>query len=209
MHKAYFFYSLDTGHILNRNQWTELPIPTDVVQWIHTLAAQSAAGLTFTDAHGAIYDDDDEEEYTPEDDDEDDDGNNPDTPFDAMDDDELQDLWDETQETTPPYADAKSNDVAGEDKEDEDVPVTAEPEDDLPIKEEDEEEKIIAEDDKVAREMHKLFLWGTTCRASWLNVKPKPKESWPASPTPPTTSCPTFVCSRRQEWSTQVSRTKN
>ena len=52
---------------------TELTLGVDRVltyKSIDVLAARSAAGLTFTEAHGAKYDDDDED-YSPEEDDDD------------------------------------------------------------------------------------------------------------------------------------------
>jgi hypothetical protein len=51
---GYYFYSLGTGRRLNRNQWTQLPMPTEVIDHIHALARRSNAsnGLSFADRDG-------------------------------------------------------------------------------------------------------------------------------------------------------------
>jgi hypothetical protein len=56
----YFFYSLATGHRLNRNRWTELPMPAKVITRVHTLAKAGTglAGLAFTNRHGEPIEDD-------------------------------------------------------------------------------------------------------------------------------------------------------
>jgi hypothetical protein len=50
----YYFLSLTTGRRLNRNRWTALPMPVDVINRVHTLARRSGAsrGLTFADHSG-------------------------------------------------------------------------------------------------------------------------------------------------------------
>jgi hypothetical protein len=59
---GYYFLSLSTGRRLNRNRWTELPMPAEVIDRIHALARRSGAdrrGLDFFNRHGdAILDDD-------------------------------------------------------------------------------------------------------------------------------------------------------
>jgi Reverse transcriptase (RNA-dependent DNA polymerase) len=40
---GYFFMSLTTGRRLSRNQWTELPMPNDVIERVHSLARKSKA----------------------------------------------------------------------------------------------------------------------------------------------------------------------
>jgi hypothetical protein len=47
---SYNFVSLQTGRVLNRRDWTELPLPADAVARMHTLArrAKAATTLTFT-----------------------------------------------------------------------------------------------------------------------------------------------------------------
>ena len=39
MQVRYFFYSLNTGRVLNRNHWTELPVRADVIERVPMLAA--------------------------------------------------------------------------------------------------------------------------------------------------------------------------
>ena len=65
---GYFLYSLSTGRVLNRNNWTALPMPQDVIARVHTLARRAAANvaLTFADRLGDIIpDDDDDDDYVP------------------------------------------------------------------------------------------------------------------------------------------------
>jgi Reverse transcriptase (RNA-dependent DNA polymerase) len=62
---GYYLYSLSTGKVLNRNHWTVLPMPNDVIARVHVLARRAAADLTFADRDGEIIpneaDDDDED----------------------------------------------------------------------------------------------------------------------------------------------------
>jgi hypothetical protein len=91
---GYFLYSLSTGRVLNRNHWTALPMPQDVIDRVHTHARRAAAdiALTFADRIGQIIpddddDDDNDEDYVPgaaDANDADDDDN--DYPFDEDDD---------------------------------------------------------------------------------------------------------------------------
>jgi len=86
---GYYFISLTTGRRLNRNHWTELPMPQDVINRIHTLARRSNANtsLLFTDRHGGAInnsgDDEDNNENDTEDNDDDDD-NDMDDPHAAL-----------------------------------------------------------------------------------------------------------------------------
>jgi hypothetical protein len=71
---GYYFYSLTTGRVLNRNNWTPLPLPQDVIDRVHTLARRAAANaaLTFGNGYGEPIpddddDDDDDEDYLPPD----------------------------------------------------------------------------------------------------------------------------------------------
>lgn len=61
---GYYLYSLSTGRVLTRNNWTSLPMPQDVVDRVHTLARRAAANvaLTFADRYGEIIPDDDDED---------------------------------------------------------------------------------------------------------------------------------------------------
>eukprot|EP00984_Skeletonema_dohrnii_P029066 scaffold19411_cov178-Skeletonema_dohrnii-CCMP3373.AAC.1 len=47
---AHIFISLQTGRALTRSDWTELPLPDDAIDRMHTLArrAKAATTLTFT-----------------------------------------------------------------------------------------------------------------------------------------------------------------
>jgi hypothetical protein len=56
-----YFMSLATGHQLNRNHWTELPMPQDVINRVHNLDRQSYAArdLVFQFRDGGPMDDDD------------------------------------------------------------------------------------------------------------------------------------------------------
>ena len=58
---GYYLYSLSTGRVLNRNHWTTLPMPHEVIDRIHVLARRSTAALTFADRDGAIIPNDDDD----------------------------------------------------------------------------------------------------------------------------------------------------
>ena len=82
---GYFFFSLTTGHVLNRGRWTSLPMPNEVIDRVHRMACQEHGnnGLNFEDRnHNPLVDPDDDGDdnstYHPEDDDnsDDDDNNN-------------------------------------------------------------------------------------------------------------------------------------
>jgi hypothetical protein len=70
---GYYFFSLTTGRRLNRNNWTDLPMPQDVIDRVHTFACRSNANraLLFAWRDGTpIADDDDDAddtEYNPSD----------------------------------------------------------------------------------------------------------------------------------------------
>jgi len=51
---GHFFLSLHTGKCILSNNWTELPMPNDIVETVHRLATASkkAGGITFTDKDG-------------------------------------------------------------------------------------------------------------------------------------------------------------
>eukprot|EP00978_Attheya_sp_CCMP212_P032304 scaffold125490_cov35-Attheya_sp.AAC.1 len=74
---GHYFFSLSSGRRINRNRWTPLPMPADVIDRIHALARRSGAslGLRFTDRYGNLlitpdedYNSDDDESYHPSDD---------------------------------------------------------------------------------------------------------------------------------------------
>ena len=60
---GHYFLCLHTGKRILRNNRTLLPMPNDMVDAIHRLAAASkqAWGITFTDRDGNILTDDDED----------------------------------------------------------------------------------------------------------------------------------------------------
>jgi hypothetical protein len=74
---GYFFLSLATGRVLNRNRWTALPMPAEVIDRVHVLARLNNCpiGLMFTDRAGVALidvgltdapdDDSDDEDYDP------------------------------------------------------------------------------------------------------------------------------------------------
>ena len=60
---GYFFFSLTTGHVLNRGRWTSLPMPNEVIDRVHRMAHQEHGnnGLTFEDRnHNPLFDPDDD-----------------------------------------------------------------------------------------------------------------------------------------------------
>jgi hypothetical protein len=72
---SYFFFSLTTGRILNRNHWTALPMPAEVITCIHALARRNPPGLHFSNRHHLPFildmnnnnDDDDDSTFYPDD----------------------------------------------------------------------------------------------------------------------------------------------
>jgi hypothetical protein len=81
---GFWFYSLTTGRMLDRRQWTSLPMPQDVIDRITVLSRTNPVGMNFTNMRNeAIYDvdensdddddSDDDSDYDSENDDEDDD----------------------------------------------------------------------------------------------------------------------------------------
>jgi hypothetical protein len=70
---GYYVYSLTSGRRLNRNNWTSLPMPNDVMARVHTLARRSRneRGFTFLDRDGQPFlddtvDNDSDNEYLPD-----------------------------------------------------------------------------------------------------------------------------------------------
>ncbi len=49
---GYYFFSLSTGRRLNRNRWTELPMPDDVIKSVVAMAKNAPANLEFTTRDG-------------------------------------------------------------------------------------------------------------------------------------------------------------
>jgi hypothetical protein len=54
---GHWFYSLTTGRMLDQQQWTPLPMPSDVIERIHVLAKASQVGMNFTNMRNELYDD--------------------------------------------------------------------------------------------------------------------------------------------------------
>lgn len=52
---GHWFYSLTTGRMLDRQQWTPLPMPADVIDHIHVLAKASPAGMNFTNMRQSVH----------------------------------------------------------------------------------------------------------------------------------------------------------
>jgi hypothetical protein len=55
---GYYFFSLTTGRCLNCNCWTELPIPSKVVNCVHFFACANKQGLNFGNCNGVPDDED-------------------------------------------------------------------------------------------------------------------------------------------------------
>jgi hypothetical protein len=55
---GYYFFSLSTGQRLNRNRWTKLPMPNEVVDRVHLYAHNNERGLTFGTRNGLPNDND-------------------------------------------------------------------------------------------------------------------------------------------------------
>lgn len=68
---GHLFYSLNTGRILNRNNWTPLPMPKEVIDRVHDLAKKANNGIIVTDRHNNEIIDE-EDEFNPEEEPEDD-----------------------------------------------------------------------------------------------------------------------------------------
>jgi hypothetical protein len=72
-----FFLTLATGRVLNRNRWTALPMPAEVIDCVYVLTRRNSSplGLTFMDHDGVALidadltvapdDDSDDEDYDP------------------------------------------------------------------------------------------------------------------------------------------------
>ena len=75
---GHYFYSLTTGKRLHRTQWTELPIPADVIDRVHKLSRRdleltplefsNREGMIIPDDNNDTNDDDDDDDFDPNDD---------------------------------------------------------------------------------------------------------------------------------------------
>ena len=59
---GHYFFSLRSGRIINRNHWTPLPMPNEVIQRIHQLARRQGSGLVFKDRNGTVIADDEDDD---------------------------------------------------------------------------------------------------------------------------------------------------
>jgi hypothetical protein len=60
---GHWFYSLTTGRMLDRRQWTALPMPADVIERINVLAKATQVGMNFTNMRNEVYDDFGDDDY--------------------------------------------------------------------------------------------------------------------------------------------------
>jgi hypothetical protein len=54
-HGSYYFYHLNTGRLLNRSRWTELPMPDDVIERVHKLSRRGRQGIEFLNRTGQPF----------------------------------------------------------------------------------------------------------------------------------------------------------
>ena len=66
---GHWFYSLTTGWMIGRMRWTALPMPTDDIDRVTTLAKNSPLGLSFTNMRNEEYEDDEDSDEDEDDDD--------------------------------------------------------------------------------------------------------------------------------------------
>jgi hypothetical protein len=83
---GFYFYSLNTGRMIDRNNWTALPMPTEVIARVTTLAKTRPVGMNFATMRNMVFVDDD-----PNESDSDDDSDYEDSSSDDEDDDENDD----------------------------------------------------------------------------------------------------------------------
>ena len=140
---GFYFLSLDSGRIINRNSATKLPMPNETIDRIHRMARQQRAnnGLVFgnrdgqpdddDDGDGSQQDDDDDESYDPDGDE--DDGHDDDDDGDDDDGD-----------------DGGNDDLANNDDDDDDTgdddPDGGDDEDDIDVNDDDHEDEMPLED---------------------------------------------------------------
>jgi hypothetical protein len=110
---GHYFYSLTTGRRLNRNHWTVLPMPADVVTRIHRLSRRPLAltAIEFANRAGVPLDDDDDDDAAHadgEDDDNDEDDNDYDP---AVDDANIAGVHDDDDETLDDEDDGADDDA--------------------------------------------------------------------------------------------------
>ena len=121
---GHFFYSLTTGRILNRNYWTVLPMPAEVILRVHTLAKNNT-GFEWTNRNNIPYDDEDYEEDAADNQPDPNDDDDLDDSIAGVDDDEIQDLQNDNdnidQEHVPVFEVEEHDEEADEADEQDDV----------------------------------------------------------------------------------------
>jgi hypothetical protein len=69
---GHYFYSLTTGKRVNRNHWTKLPMPAEVIDRVHQLARRDkVTGGLVVEGRNVVEDDDDDSDFDPNDSDDD------------------------------------------------------------------------------------------------------------------------------------------
>jgi hypothetical protein len=187
---GYYFLSLSTGRRIDRQNWTELPMPADVIERVHALARRdkAATGLNFAWRDGNPVTDDDgddtmaDPDYDPRDDDSEDDD---------VDDDESH--TDEPDQA-PIAGVIDDEDVEEEEEVDEDVEEEEEVDEDVEEEEEQEQEEHVEGNDnnnpgeppqmgdddghgQDEQEQHDPAGVGTP-----TNGEPRPHGLWPKKP---------------------------
>jgi hypothetical protein len=71
---GYYFFSLATGRVINRNRWTEVPMPAETITRIHLLSRRNPRGMIFSNRDRVPFildddfvDEDDDSTYVPDD----------------------------------------------------------------------------------------------------------------------------------------------
>ena len=52
-----YYMSLKTGRLLNRNNATPLPMPSDVIEHVHSIVHRAPVGITFADINDPAFPD--------------------------------------------------------------------------------------------------------------------------------------------------------
>eukprot|EP00978_Attheya_sp_CCMP212_P031314 scaffold117901_cov29-Attheya_sp.AAC.2 len=150
---GYYYFCLTTGRRINRNRWTPLPMPADIINRVHMIARRSGAslGLQFTDRDGNLiitpeddddYDSDDDESYHPSDDEDSDDDDSNEDRADHV---PIAGVYDqETEEEMPRLLTHAKADIDSDDEsddEDDEMPPLQEHSDDYGSEDEDNDER--------------------------------------------------------------------
>jgi hypothetical protein len=105
---GHYFYSLNTGRMIDRQNWTPLPMPADVIARVTVLAKTAPVGMNFATMRNMVFVDDDPNESDSDDDSNYDDSSSSDDEDDEEDDDEDNDAFiegvDNPRQLDPPTA---------------------------------------------------------------------------------------------------------